>query len=1318
MKNAFKKIILCSILVVSFAFISACGKDEDTGNSNIAPTLESFEIVGENSESLSFVGNNDSVQKLSSSNKENTFGEGKKTIEEKINEEIDVGEQITIDYTADVNEYVYAITKIKNPGGKSISSMTINGQRYTSNLFEDSSSKEKIILKLSVGSESKIKKYTLEKIKYIDGNTSKDATIVGDVEELVQVGTVSGISHQLNNLSVTDSSINFGFKLIDNSSLIENTKGNIKAVLYDGDNLIIKALNVGTQTVNFDGLSPNKKYQYAIVATYDKLDGSGKKNYIVAKDVIITDENVAEPQEYTIGKGATTNGTLTVVNSAQQGDLITVTASPDIGYELKELYYIESGSTDKHMIVDKQFIMPNKNITVYATFKVVVSESGAYTISLGEVIGGTIDIANSASAGDLVTFTLRPNQGLELVEIVYLEEGKSIFEYVEITGNSFIMPEANITIDVLFSSLYTIKVVTENGSIAIENNEQAYAGTIIMFSDNPYPGYILESLYYVEEGSSIRHEIEGNMFTMPAANITIYVIFKFESQGDLYDINVVTENGIIKVSNQGAAGGYIELEVEPEAGYKLENIYYIKDGESTKHEIVKDFFGYSFLMPQGNITIYATFGLIEDDFCYTITTGIVENGAFEVSGCGEPGEYVDFTLIPNQGYKLFLMYYLEEGSTLDDAVFFEENNLIMPEANIVIYAFFEKAYTIDVANMQNGEIFVDSLGIEYETIWVDVVPANGYRLKELYYVQEGSSEKYKIEDGFLGLEFDMPASNITIYAEFEVDNLYTIMKNSEENGSISVTNSAQSGDLITVTVTPDTGYELKELYYIESGSTDKHMIVDKQFIMPSSNIIIYAIFEEMTYQISIGKIQNGSIEIVNSAKAGSYVDYKINVDPGYVLGHIHYVKEGSDYFNLVSGERFLMPSSNITIYVVIRKIHTINIQNIGDGNIDVTNSSAVEGELIYISMNPSPGYVLDELYYLEESSSIKHEIVIGSFISFVMPDNSITIYAVFKSQEFIIIYNKQEFIEYMSDDSNWDESIKLMGDIDLEYMEWTPIGTSTEKSFRGIFDGNGYTIKNLKITKEWQYTGLFGCIQDAQLINVKVRNYQYEFSYEKWGLKVIGGLVGFARTSTIEKSSASGSIYVEGQVSLFSGGLVGQAYDTRISNCYTTGDISMYVIGHYFSVGGLVGEMYMAEYMENVLIEYCYSTVDISVNNYDTTRSHYSLSVGGLVGTTYYEIYNSYATGDVTVTNQNFPSHDGFYVYAGGLVANVIFSVEIHGFNLDSQIISATSSIYTKINEDSSSLSINKIFEHINDEENGWDDEIWNLSLTENPTLK
>ena len=75
----------------------------------------------------------------------------------------------------------------------------------------------------------------------------------------------------------------------------------------------------------------------------------------------------------------------------------------------------------------------------------------------------------------------------------------------------------------------------------------------------------------------------------------------------------------------------------------------------------------------------------------------------------------------------------------------------------------------------------------------------------------------------------------------------------------------------------------------------------------------------------------------------------------------------------------------------------------------------------------------------------------------------------------------------------------LLCDIDLNKLDWTPIGNGIY-SFMGIFDGNGHTIKNLKISQSIHYTyeyptgkkaaycdsGLFATVQDANIRNIVI----------------------------------------------------------------------------------------------------------------------------------------------------------------------------------------------------------------------------------------
>lgn len=75
------------------------------------------------------------------------------------------------------------------------------------------------------------------------------------------------------------------------------------------------------------------------------------------------------------------------------------------------------------------------------------------------------------------------------------------------------------------------------------------------------------------------------------------------------------------------------------------------------------------------------------------------------------------------------------------------------------------------------------------------------------------------------------------------------------------------------------------------------------------------------------------------------------------------------------------------------------------------------------------------------------------------------------------------------------KTVKLIADINLSGVAFTPIGTSKEISFQGTFDGNNYSIKNATIhayTLETTSTvyggGLFGNINNATIKNLTIEN--------------------------------------------------------------------------------------------------------------------------------------------------------------------------------------------------------------------------------------
>ncbi len=195
-----------------------------------------------------------------------------------------------------------------------------------------------------------------------------------------------------------------------------------------------------------------------------------------------------------------------------------------------------------------------------------------------------------------------------------------------------------------------------------------------------------------------------------------------------------------------------------------------------------------------------------------------------------------------------------------------------------------------------------------------------------------------------------------------------------------------------------------------------------------------------------------------------------------------------------------------------------------------------------------------------------------------------------------------------------------IADIDLEDMEWVPIGEfSSGSQFIGSYDGNNKTIDNLTIVPDAsdQYIGLFGVIgydweaeiyahlSNINLINVTITGTE---------LHSVGSLAGRANNNTtIENCSASGEITATDDRGYAIGGLVG---DNSATITNSEANVTIYVspTGTGSKAGGLAGH-------NGGDIDNCFATGDVTGNEY----------VGGLLGWhTNKLLTNSYSTGNVT----------------------------------------------------------------------------------------
>lgn len=242
---------------------------------------------------------------------------------------------------------------------------------------------------------------------------------------------------------------------------------------------------------------------------------------------------------------------------------------------------------------------------------------------------------------------------------------------------------------------------------------------------------------------------------------------------------------------------------------------------------------------------------------------------------------------------------------------------------------------------------------------------------------------------------------------------------------------------------------------------------------------------------------------------------------------------------------------------------------------------------------------------------------------------------------------------------------KLGNDIDLSwYSSWTPIGTSST-AFSGTLDGNGHSITGLTIgtsasPSTASYLGLFGYLSNASLKNVAVSETIYASTTAS---QYVGGLAGYAMTSTITNCTAAGTVAGDAYVGLLAGDVNG----STVSSCTSSGNASAYQY-----VGGLVGFAASFSYYSGNMSVVTASTLTSDSSSAAVACTHQN--GGGLVGGAGYAtsstgvitgttaITGCFATGDVTGGSSSAVL-GGLAGYSGANISGSYATGAVAGYN-------------------------------------------------------
>lgn len=529
-----------------------------------------------------------------------------------------------------------------------------------------------------------------------------------------------------------------------------------------------------------------------------------------------------------------------------------------------------------------------------------VLADGPHDITVTAPDNGSIQVAQNASSGDLVTFNVTPTDGSYGVlsaKVISTENSTNVEIESMTTGKggvvscTFTMPDYPVTISAVINPYKQVNI--SGGVSATDPSTSAIVGSTVTVTPNAAEeGYELSEVWWMAAegttGDTTKYPIKLNgdkyQFTMPEYNVTVGATFtEIVTPPEPVKHSITTAQssyGTIGADKQQAAEGEtVNVTVTTITDYVVSKVYYTDYYNTVNVPLTGSNGSYTFVMPAYNVEIHAEYTYVPPmPTTYTVTTNIPTGGSVTATPSTglNYGETVTITVQPYDGYYLksltvggadvtnlvtwdwYWNWYYGRTGTYSFAV----------TGNTSVVAEFATWYDGDIACIYDGRFGNVTLNVwsqaldkfvPYTTaskgdlVQVIVEPYNGYAMNSLSISERnywGSSVDYwqswKHDNVYY---FYMPDSDVNLYVDFtEAVSEHIVYVDRAANGSLKAdTTWAADGQIVYVTATPDTGYVLSSLF-VKTAKGDQLKVYEAKktgtyyFYMPDQYVTVSAYF--------------------------------------------------------------------------------------------------------------------------------------------------------------------------------------------------------------------------------------------------------------------------------------------------------------------------------------------------------------------------------------------------------------------------------------------------------------------------------------------
>lgn len=695
---------------------------------------------------------------------------------------------------------------------------------------------------------------------------------------------------------------------------------------------------------------------------------------------------------------------------------VTVTVTPDDGYQVTKIYYVLANGdvldfdaaayenadvmTDAHDTAHAiTFHMPASDVTVYAEYAPIL-----YTIS-DDCAEASVEYTTPHTVGEKVVFTTKANYGYIITEVYVLDENR---ERVNLHTD---------TVNALYGGRYYFDMPASPVTIYVETMKDEF------------------NVVYLANGKLVDYEDVDYLAT---ANVAARVPMVSDAPVGYHFVGWTSADVQTPVTAAAPSVSNADFVIVKERTYIV--AAYAKD------EIDVHF------LATANGTVTEKFTGADNAAEYRLDTTVF-------------GDVVQFTAVPDTGYEIDAVrvftatgdgHDLDVKYTVSDTAYtflipatYKPDVHTVQAADVIVAVTFRKAcYTLTKADdcetdgmiSVNGSVATET-SFEYrflDPVTITATPKDGYYVASIVAQSADGSEKFEItgtkpavdtiRGDALTLSFLMPACDLTYTVDYEKCDFSVTTVYDAERGTVTTSpaNIAQLDDIVTVTVEPKPGYRLASLTATYAGG-EKSLVLTKlgenryTFTMPAAAVTVTALFEEVNYTVTLTVDGEATTALNGFDTVNIDVDYldtvtvsvtpavgweltAITVDGGKITVNEEIKRSGGDY-------TFTMPEHDVAVEVKLTKtgygLKAYAINSFEDGHGKVTLSPervAYVGDLVTITADPDDGYRVGRVIVLDVNGKtvpvnyVKNDYDYIETWSFTMPASNVAITVKFEVQ--------------------------------------------------------------------------------------------------------------------------------------------------------------------------------------------------------------------------------------------------------------------------------------------------------------------------------